>query len=498
MKFPNIEETLKVIFGQAPFGIVIVDFAGVVVEVNENYASYYGAAPEAMIGKAIKDYMKLEENHPAHAAYDDLINGQTGSTSVERCIILPNGSEKWFKTYASTMQSNGSKFIIGILVDITLEKTERDINRLLCAVDQAIVSSLDDSSLKNILSIIREFLGWSSISYWKGKSGFKIDTVTSVSEERSPSIEHLHTLIINSLDQAWPLWDNKKNSLIVPLYLEDKSFGFILCHGIDPSKSSKFDDSLYVSLSRRISFFLEKKEMDAKLLQSAKMASLGELASGIAHEINNPLTVVFGKSCLMESMLQESQINKELLLKWTQQIKFHSDRIVKIIKSLKTFSRSGMQQDFVQVTVQQLVDEVAILTLERFDGSGIRFDVSNPFPDVQIICQKTLIQNVILNLIENAKHAVLETHNAQKIIEFGVKKDNENKITFFVKDNGSGISSEISDKIFNPFVTSKSIDKGTGLGLSIAKNIIEGHKGDIWFDSSSKGTTFYFDVPIKL
>lgn len=223
-----------------------------------------------------------------------------------------------------------------------------------------------------------------------------------------------------------------------------------------------------------------------QLINSSKMASLGEMASGMAHEINNPLAIIQGKVKVICMMLEDLHINNPTLFNEIQKIKVTTDRIDKIVKGLRNFSRASNNDPFEPVSLQKLIDETLDLCSEKFKAHGIDLKIGS-IPDVSIMCRPSQISQVFINLLNNSSDAI-ETHDKRWIaIDFQV---DAGKVSIFFTDSGTGISSEIAERIMEPFFTTKEVRKGTGLGLSIAKTIIESHNGNIWLDQTCPNTRF--------
>ena len=506
MNLSSLEETLKAIFFQQALGILMIDTEGFVIEANDFYASFYGKKREELIGKNFREYVTFEFEDPSLKEYESLVSGEKESSSTERRIIHPDGTIRWFKIFLSVIKHEGRpKNIVATFVDITNDKRERGLMKLLNEIDQSLISSKDEDDLiSGVLSLIVEEMGWTEAHFWKTDLSGKYmlsssvnslgETMIGVSHANS-RFEELSATIKEASEHRTTVWF--KNTLIIPLTLEARIFGVLEFTTENPAKFNLVSPVIFSGIAQRVSLYLQKKEMDAKLLQTAKMATLGELAAGIAHEINNPLTMVFGKACQLESILSsEADFNKSQLLEKIQLIKVFSERIVNIISSLRSFARMGMEQAFASITVQKLINESLFIYQERFKARGIELKINLPEKKIKVFCQSILIQSVILNLLQNAKDAVLSSPRPSKVVEVGAVVE-DNKVRIYVKDNGTGVSQEVWDSLFLPFVTTKSVESGTGLGLSISKGIVEAHKGKIWFDSSEEGSTFQFDLPLN-
>lgn len=252
------------------------------------------------------------------------------------------------------------------------------------------------------------------------------------------------------------------------------------------------NQELAAEVERRKAAEAEQIKTQALLVQSVKMASLGEMAGGIAHEINNPLTIINGKISQLRHYVAQKPVPEDLLAKALDSVEATVLRIAKIVKGLRTFSRSGAKDPFETVSVAALLDDVVSFCAEKLARLNITFRVPTIPPGLQVECRATQISQVILNLINNARDAV-ETCE-KKWIELQVA-DLGTAIEIAVVDAGSGIPSNIQTSLFQPFFTTKPVNKGTGLGLSISKGIIEDHSGKLFVDNAAAHTRLVVVLP---
>ena len=254
----------------------------------------------------------------------------------------------------------------------------------------------------------------------------------------------------------------------------------------------------------------ELKATQEQLVQSEKMASLGELTAGIAHEIQNPLNFVNNFAEVNKELIEElrdavasnDQEEIQVLLKDLagneEKIKHHGRRAEGIVKSMLQHSRgSEGKKEFVDLN--SLCDEYLRLAYHGFRAKDKSFnadfktDFDTDLPKVNIVPQD--IGRVLLNLINNAFQAV---NNVEKpTIVISTQRVND-QIKIGISDNGSGIPDEIKDKVFQPFFTTKPTGSGTGLGLSLSYDIVKVHGGDLTVESKTgEGTNFKVTLPIK-
>ena len=232
-------------------------------------------------------------------------------------------------------------------------------------------------------------------------------------------------------------------------------------------------------------------EQQLVLVNAAKMKALGEMAAGVAHEINTPLaTIQMRTNQLMES-LEAPIIDVEFFKMSLGRIDQTATRISKIIKGLVSFARDGKRDARTVVSIQKLIDETYDFCSERFKRTNVEFRF-NRAEDALFFCHSTEIVQVFVNLFNNAIDAIQDLK--EKWVEVQLITEND-KIIFTVTDSGAGIPKEIQSKIMEPFFTTKESGKGTGLGLSISSEIIKNHGGVMVIDNSVPHTCFKLTFP---
>lgn len=241
----------------------------------------------------------------------------------------------------------------------------------------------------------------------------------------------------------------------------------------------------------------EQVKQQHEAMQSAQMTTLGEMASGVAHEINNPLAIVQGKVRQIDRAIQNENIEVDKIRSDIQKIVATTDRIVKIVKGLRSFSRDSSKDPFELTSLTSVVSGVLDLSTERFKNHGVELRVRVD-SDVVIQCRGGQISQVLMNLVNNAHDAVLSLNSdsSEKWVEIYVHRTRSSAVVE-VTDSGRGIADDVVDKMMQPFYTTKGVGKGTGLGLSISKGIAEEHNGILKYDVSSGHTRFILELPIN-
>ncbi len=235
------------------------------------------------------------------------------------------------------------------------------------------------------------------------------------------------------------------------------------------------------------------EEHRQKLIETSKMSSLGEMAGGIAHEINNPLTIINAKADLISRLVAEREIDSARVIVAAKKIEETVMRIAKIIRGLRTFARSAEGDPMLPMRLSSIIENSLELCQERFRYRGIDLRVER-VPDVEVLCRETQIAQVLVNLLNNSFDAVLT--NFEKWVNVSFERPNPSQVVIAVTDSGIGLPMDIADKVMQPFFTTKGVGKGTGLGLSISKGIIEEHGGTLTLDRYSPHTRFVITLNV--
>jgi len=226
-----------------------------------------------------------------------------------------------------------------------------------------------------------------------------------------------------------------------------------------------------------------------QMIQAAKLSALGELVAGVAHELNNPLTVLVGASDILEQQAPEE------LKEYAQMIREATDAARHIVRGLLTFGRQ-MPLERRHVMVDELIEKVLALTSAdlRIESVKVDRDMAADLPPVW--ADGNQLQQVLVNLVTNAKQAMAELPEAERRLKVATRALGPDRVRISVEDTGPGIPADVLPKIFDPFVTTKG-SAGTGLGLSISYGIIREHGGQIRADSRpGHGATFTIDLPV--
>lgn len=240
----------------------------------------------------------------------------------------------------------------------------------------------------------------------------------------------------------------------------------------------------------------ERKNAEAEVFRAGHLASLGELAAGVAHEINNPINGIINYTQILANKSRKGSKERDI----AERIIKESDRIANIVKSLLSFARTGAEEMH-PVHVHEIIADSLHLTEAQMRKDGITLKVNVPSYLPAIIAHPHQIEQVFLNVLSNARYSLNQRYPGRhegKVLEIFGKKtiiDDKQYICITFHDKGAGIPSDILDKVMHPFFTTKPGNVGTGLGLSISHGIIRNHGGKLMINSTEGIST---DVIIYL
>lgn len=270
--------------------------------------------------------------------------------------------------------------------------------------------------------------------------------------------------------------------------VEEKRLGKTFRININPVFD---DDGASIGMIHVMSDITEKNKLRTQLMQSEKMAAVGQLVSGVAHELNNPLTGVMGYAKLLHRRMQGSD---EEAARYLEIIIREAERSTGIIQNLLSFARK-QQPEKTAVDINEAIRNILQLRgyVLRANDIEVNTILDDDLPDT--LADFHQIEQVLLNIINNAEKAITDTGGPGKIT---VRTRHEKQFVIIsVADDGKGIEPQVLSRIYDPFFTTREIGRGTGLGLSACYGIVEEHGGEMSVESEpGAGTTFIFTLPV--
>lgn len=243
---------------------------------------------------------------------------------------------------------------------------------------------------------------------------------------------------------------------------------------------------------------IKKSELERTAFEfshQSRMAGIGQMLGGVAHEINNPLTIYMARTDFLLDQIRNNQYTskslEESVLKNREIIK----RIVTIVNGMRALSRNDNEDAFELTSIKNIICLTTDMCKEPLENRNIELIVSEYDETLLIDCRAVQLSQVLLNLINNASDAIKD-FEGNRWIKLRIESS-ENDIKFEVLNSGPKISDFVSKKLFSPFFTTKPVGQGSGMGLTISQKIIESHCGKISIDSKCEQTCFVINLPLK-
>jgi len=402
-------------------------------------------------------------------------------------IRTAGGEEKWvWEKGRGVLFPEGEPAVVeGFITDIT----ERKISEEALQESQQFSSSLLDSSPNPILVINPD----TSIKYvnpaMEKLTGFTSSELIGMkaphpwwTEETRPNIRgDFEEVMYREEDRVEDVFQ-KRNG--------ERFWVEITAKAIKREGKLEYHLTNWVDITERKQMEVERKELEQKAQQESRLASIGEMASGIAHEINNPLVGVVGFSqLLMERKDLPDDVRGQLKM-----IYDGGQRVASIVKRLLSFTRQR-KPERTYVDINQTIKATLEMVAYEMGAAGIKV-VTQLAPELPgTMADAGQFQQVFLNIIINAEKEMVLAHGKGNLLVKTETIDNAIRISF--KDDGPGIAKENIDRIFDPFFTTRGVGQGTGLGLSVCHGVIAEHNGRIYAESKpGKGATFIVELPV--
>ena len=428
---------------------------------------------------------------------EDKVFERAKSTEPYGYIIKPFKKEELKKTieialYKHKIEKERKELIQELREEITervlvekglLESEEKYRQVIATARDAIMVFDAKTRRFIEINKACEDIYGYSREEF----INMRLADITITAEPEDSEVSFSKTPI-KKLPKISLYYHRKKDGTVFPVEISESNFIYkgrnVLC-------------VIIRDITERIRFEEEKQNMQLKMIQSSKLASLGEIATGIAHEINQPLTYISTFIQNLQEDIEDNTIDETKLEERLKTANNQADRINKIIQHLRTFSRQDIA-DMRPVSIETIFNNTLLLMGERIRLSNIDL-VNNIEPDLPVVLgNPNRLEEVFINMLQKSIDAFTNnSKNARISVNMNLSEDKES-IIIRVTDNGIGIEYEKQEKIFEPFFTTKEIGKGTGLGLSIVYGIIREHKGSITCQSEpNKGTAFTITLPVS-
>ncbi len=505
IKLKKNESFLQSLLGSIPDSILILNMEGVIESVNQVYS---GVKNEDIIGKSAISFLNQEYEKPFRdAIYKAVKTGEL--QTVEAIIDLPDGQHYFFIRLILTSLKENEKSIVLIATDITkLKNVEKELKKI-----QNYLTNIIDSMPSILIGVDSD----GNVTQWNSEA----HRTTGITVEEA---------VGQSLLRVFPRLSPQKEMIEKVI----KNHETLTCHRMTYKKENKtiYEDlTIYPLIADgaeiRIDDVTEYTKMEELIIQSEKMVSVGGLAAGMAHEINNPLAGMMQSANVIANRLGE-KIDLPANIKAAEEAGTTIDAIKSFMEArsiprmLQTINDSGQRAaaiidnmiNFVvkrdrgksSENIQQLMDQVIELAETDYKLKKVynfrKIDIVKKYEEniPLVVCEGAKIKQVLLNLIRNGTEAMYDAKTEKPQITFHLWfQKADNTICMEIIDNGPGMDEELQKHIFEPFFTTKKTGEGTGLGLSISYFIItEDHRGEIEVESQpGEGSKFRIRLPVE-
>jgi PAS domain S-box-containing protein len=531
------EEKFRIAFDNAPTGMSIIDDKFNYIEVNPLLCEMFGYSKDEFLKQNIKLVTHPDDMERSNEWIMKKMNGEPCEAVFEKRFIHKDGHIVWGLVSSQWIKTNNGNNSMAIthLLDVTeFKKAEKELKegqeryrKLVEAIpDMLVLMDIEGNFLygnepfERITGIIPD-----DYANPKRIANVHSDDVSMVNEALKVFLEskRAHSQIIDyRFIDSWGKihWFSGKAS---KLKMNDQIVLQMITRDITESKkiekeleryrdhlkqevqvrTEELDATIEELHSANEDLYNQKEELENaieslrltqnKLIQSEKMASIGLLSAGIAHEINNPLNFIHGGILGIEDyLIENAKEHYETINPLIKAVNIGVDRASKIVTSLSHYSRRD-DLSFTQCEIHSIIENCLVILQNQIKN---KVEIHKQFASesITIIANEGKLHQVLLNILSNAEQSIEK--KGIITIETHVK---DNNCMIIVSDNGSGISKDNIQKIFDPFFTTKAPGKGTGLGLSITYNIIKEHNGTIDFDSElGQGTKVIITIPQRL
>lgn len=476
------------IFNLSMVGAARLSAEGQIVWVNEAFSMVLGYTAEQAVRLSLPEIIHPEELGAVRERIGELAGGALSVSNTDRRFRHRDGHYVWVNIAASVIREEGkAPYIVGILQDIS-ERKRREIAE---REREALLRQVVESGKIGIweFNLVTNEVVWSP--EFRELLGFAPDIPASP--------ERFHEAV-HPLDREEMARNNRdlmeKGKSDYPTFrilLPDGTIRWLQNVGRVVRVGDKLIGAIVdITETRQIHEIIESQR--AKMATASKMSALGEMAGGLAHEINNPVAIIHGHADVLKQLSAKKELDSETLKSSAEVIAQTADRISKITRALRAFARDAERDPFELVSLLSVVQDTAEFCRQRMLSHGISFTIE-PIPaSLELECRPVQVSQVLLNLLNNAHDAV---ENAPlKEVRVSVI-DSGDYLELHVADTGLGIAPELRERVFQPFFTTKDVGRGTGLGLSVASGLVASHGGRINFETSPAGTRFVVTLPKK-
>ena len=482
------KEHLEAVIESSTDAILIANKKGEIVSWNHRCSLLFGFSAEEAIGQNIDIIIPREMHDLHHKGMDNFVSG--GKKKIIGQTVTLDGLRKDGSTVpielslSSWEEDSVRMFVCGIMRDISQRKNnERQILDLRGIIDSS-PSCLKLVNQKGELLMMNS-VGLDLIEAENFTIVDRANVYDIVHEKDRDSFKKFNEFICNG----------GKGTLIFKIVGLNGTTRimetFARAHELESGEIAHL--AITNDISDRIKTESELLQKNQELEEAKRLSVIGEFAAGIAHEINNPLAVIYSKAQLLEIQLNQLAEQKTDYFKnitdSLESIKRMTIHTSDLIKNLKTFSSKGNFEKLETVKLTDVINMVLNISEKRCSNAGIKIIIDID-PNIKLTCSPAGLAQVILNLVSNSIDAIESQIDKWISVVSNISNDT---LKIIITDSGNGIPNDIAKKITQPFFSTKDPGKGTGLGLAISTKSVEKMKGHLYYNSKSVNTQFVIE-----
>ena len=471
------EEKFRAIFDESRDGIVLIDSeTGYIIDCNPEYERQTGRKLEQLKKMKIWELRPLEKIEAAKEIFFKIRDKGVGG-SADLAFQKPNGEIVPIDFLTRVVTLGGKKYMQSMTRDITERKQAEEALKESEERFRAIFDNATDGILLAEIEAKKFYTGNNMICQMLGYSLEEIKNLGVMDIHPEDDLPYVIEQFEKQAKGEFPLAKD------IPVKRKD---GSVFYAEINSSQMTLAGKTYLVGIFRDIT---ERRKMQEQLIVTDRLASVGELAAGIAHEINNPLTSVIGFSDLLLQKDLPGDVREDL-----QVVNREARRTADIIRNLLTFARKH-EAEKAPTDINKVIENVLALRAyeQKVHNIEVKADLAPDLPEITADGFK--LQQVFLNIVINAEHFMTKAHG-KGTLTINTKRIGDTVQASFA-DDGPGIPEEDLSHLFDPFFTTKEVGVGTGLGLSICHGIIAEHGGRIYAEGEvGEGATFIMELPI--
>ncbi len=479
--------------------LIVVNPDATIKRVNQATFNLLGYRENELIGKPSR-MIFAEEEAFERSGIENLIK-KGGIRSAEKTYVSKDGREIPVLFSSSVMLDDEGNIqgIVCVAQDITEQKQlkfelvseKEQLSVTLNSIGDGVIATDDKGGITMLNKISQILTGWPQEEAF----GKPLPEVFHIINEKTREIAK--NPVYRVLEKGEIVEHANQRALIARDGTER-----VIAYSAAPMRSNDCNIIgvvlVFSDITERKQLDDERRDMELKMIETSKLAPLGEIATGVAHEINQPLTYISSFIQNLKIDLKEDFIDKNELLQDLTTSHKQVNRIIDIIQHLRTFGRRD-DVDMRQVSIETVLDNTLIIMGERIRLSNIEIvkNIEQNLP--MVLGNPNQLEQIFINLFQNAMHAFPQNAKKPEISVDMLSTEAGDAVAINITDNGTGIAKEELDRIFEPFFTTKEVGKGTGLGLSIVYGIIKKHNGSISCESEvNKGTKFLITLPASV